>query len=68
MDAKDMGTTGLINWIMEGKSYRSRGQRKRRAMEIVAGRYSDPERSRELFKQALAAAHVNKGHKEWALL
>jgi hypothetical protein len=65
MEPKDMGTTGLIQWIWAAENFQQRGQRKRRALAIMQARYGT--RVLEVFKRALAASTVNRSCKQWAL-
>ena len=65
MNASDMGTTGLCEWVLAGPTLRSQGQRKRRALEIIAKRHGDARR--DAFRRALAASTPNRAQKEWAM-
>ena len=65
MNASDMGTTGLCEWVLAGSTLRSQGQRKRRALEVIARRYGDARK--DVFRQALAASTTNIAQREWAM-
>jgi len=65
MNASDMGTTGLCEWVLAGPTLRSQGQRKRRALEVIAKRYGTARK--DVFRRALAASTPNKAQREWAL-
>ncbi len=65
MNASDMGTTGLCAWVLDGPTLRSQGQRKRRALDIIANRYGDARR--DTFRRALAASTPNRAQREWAM-
>ena len=64
MNIKDMGTTGLVNYVLSGKTRRSRGQRKMRACKVMENRYGIDRVA--TFKQALASSTRNLADKEWA--
>lgn len=72
MKPHEMGTTELVAWVRKSRDsghYKSAGQRKRRALAIVAARY--PHHAAEVkrrFKMALAAANSNIGEQEWAMI